>query len=153
MRRLLLPAALAAFALALPGPAPAASCASLAKQRTRLAAEYQMNQAVIGDWVEREQRKRRKSKRARIGRTAAGVGLNLLLPFPLGAAASLGAQSAVSAATGEPMLTRKKPRGSASIASLSRRQQRIAYQLGRTERASGCNFYAGRPAGRSRGGH
>jgi hypothetical protein len=147
MRLLLLPA-LAALALALPDPASAASCGSLAAQRTRLAAEYQMNQAVIGDWLKQEKRKRKKSRRARIGRTAAGVGLNLLLPFPLGAAASLGAQSAVSAATGEPMLTKKKQRGSPSIAALARRQRAIAYRLGRTERARGCDFYAGRSVGR-----
>ncbi len=148
MRPLLIPAALAAFALTLPAPAPAASCASLAAQRTRLAAEYQMNQAVIGDWLKHEKRKRKKCRRARIGRTAAGVGLNLLLPFPLGAAASLGAQSAVSAATGEPMLTKKRQRGSPSIAALARRQRAIAYRLGRTERAGGCDFYAGRSVGR-----
>ncbi len=149
MRPLLIPFTLAALALACPDPAPAASCAALATQRTRLATEYQMNQAVIGDWIKQEKRKRKRSRATRIGRTAAGVGLNLLLPFPLGAAASLGAQSAVSAATGEPMLTKKKQRGSPSIAALARRQRAIAYRLGRTERARGCDFYAGRGAGRS----
>ena len=142
--RPLLPAALAAFALALPAPAPAAPCAPIAAERTRLATEYQMNQAVIADYRSIRKRKRDRRRAERIGRAAVNVGVNLLLPFPLGAAVNLAAHGAESAVTGKPLIqVPKKRRGSASIAALGRRQQAITRRLARTERAGGCDFFAG----------
>jgi hypothetical protein len=144
-------AALAAFAFGLPQAAPAQGCAALAEQRTRLAAEYQMNQAVIADWKGIAKKKRERRRAEKIGRTAANVGLNLLLPFPLGAAANLGLRGAESAITGKPLLARPKPTSSAAVEALRARNSVIVARLARSERARGCNFYAGRSAGRSSG--
>jgi len=152
MRLLLVPAALAALAIALPGPAAVQGCRPLGTERMRLAAEYQMNQAVIEDWkgIARHRRDKRRAAKAR--RTVAGAAMTILLPFPLGAAANLGTRGLESAITGKPLLARPRPTSSAAVEALRARNSVIVARLARTERARGCDFHAGRGGGRSHGG-